>query len=278
MHTYSKKRVCFNCPFEDLKKRFENIDIIALDVDSCLIYGHGQIHLARSLLPEILSLAVKTFPLGFSKKVLSGLTGLLLFQIKKQFGVDCFNELIMNCFGETLQGVSGSSFALSVSKLVNYIRPGAEAALGYLSTVAPLIFLSLGVKPVVEELVGYWQMKIPGFSASIIANPVEFKENSHGFVFSGYAREGLIRNGRDKMEAFEKEAGKLKARAPIIIGHDENDKELAEWAKRTNGISIGFCPDARFESLFDVKIEGSWYQFVEVLKAMRGDIKPGGLD
>jgi hypothetical protein len=278
LQPFTQKEVCFNLPFEDLKKRFVNIDIIGLDVDNCLISGHGQIHLARSLLPEILSLAVKTFPLGFSKKMLSGISGLFLFQIKKQFGVDCFNEWIMNCFGETLQGVSGSSFALSVSRLINYIRPGAEVALRYLSTVAPVILLSLGVKPVVEELVAYWQKKVPGFSAGIIANPVEFKEKTDGFVFSGYGKEGLIRNGRDKMKAFKREASKLNARAPIIIGHDENDKELAEWAKRRNGISIGFRPDTRFESLFDVGVKGSWYQFVEVLEAMRGGIRTSSSD
>ncbi len=261
-----------NAPKENITKRIRMVDIIGIDVDNCLMRGHGQIHIAVKLLPEILLLAFKGFPLEFSRKILAGISGLFVFQLKKSLGTDSFNLFIMECFARTLQGIDREHFEAAIGAFKRYVRPGAAKALRSFLNMAPVVLLSLGLEPVVKWLLSQCLVDTERSSVRVYANRIKFDTVCGRKVFAGYDRTWMVRNGKEKLELMVREASRIGARSPLVIGHDENDVELVKWASERGGVSLGFMPRKDCRHLFDVVIdEPSWDRVVDFFRCLRVD-------
>ncbi len=258
-----RKKISLTVSYRELLERLRNVDVIGVDVDSCLIKGHGQLHIAFRLLPEILVLGSKRFPRTFIEKVIWGAGGFFLFHMKKYLSSDRFNVKIMECFSKTLKGVPRASFDEAVRSTIRFIRPGACEAVNFLLDFAPVVFLSLGIEPVARAFIEYSGLRERDVPTPVIANMTVFRENGSNTVFDSISRESLISDGKAKLESFMVEMEKIGARCPMVVGHDENDIYLSHWVRSRGGITVGFCPAKRFENAFDVIIRsGSWEDFV----------------
>ena len=267
-HHYRLQNVILNIPFDELKKRIRLVDIIGLDVDNCLIAGHGQIHIGIKLLPDIMLEAFMGFPAMFFTKVCAGVCGLCFFKLKKLLGTDSFNLFIMKCFAHTLKGISKDAFDEAVEDFRRLMRPGAEEAMQFLANSSPLVLLSLGLEPVARWLRDRIKDCDTVHRIVVHANPVHFKKDGKSMVFTGYAGYPKIKNGEDKLNLLVREAERVGARTPMVIGHDENDLEMVKWTRNRRGVTIGFAPKKRYSGLFDVVVlEPSWYSLIEFFGA-----------
>ncbi len=263
-------RIVLNIPIEELKDRIARVDIIGLDVDNCLIDGHGQIHVAVKLLPGIMLKAFRGFPRDLFLTLLAGGSGLMLFKLKKILGTDRFNRLIMKCFAVTLTGVEKESFTRVVETFDEYLRPGAENAILGMSRWAPVVLLSLGIEPVARWLECRVRKLDEKCRVRVCANRVRFRWEKEKEVFAGYDGVPLLADGNDKKAVMAREAIIRGANVPMIVGHDENDSEVVKWANGLGGLTVGFAPESRYRSMFHIIVqEPSWDTLLEFVDEIR---------
>jgi len=260
------RHIFVNLPPDELARRISRIDIIGLDVDNCLISGHGQIHLGMKLLPNIMLEAFRKFPAGFFLKLCAGTCGLLSFKLKKLMRTDIFNMFIMKCFALTLKGVEKDAFDEAVDGFDKFLRQGAEEAILYFSQMAPVILLSLGVEPVVRWLVNRLGSFGSDSRIKIYANKVRFEKRESREVFAGYEAGPELKNGKDKVNLLIRESEAVGAKIPMVVGHDENDLDMITWARDCGGVSVGFAPESAYKDLFDVVVtRADWDMLIEFL-------------
>ncbi len=251
--------ISLNISIDELISKIRCVDIIGLDVDNCLLDGHGQIHVGLKLLPDIVKVAFRRFPLGTLMKIGMGICGLSMFKLKKILGTQRFNLFIMHCFAKTLEGVDKESFEKAVCDFENFLRPGAREAVIMFAGFAPVVLLSLGIEPVVKWFVKSLGKVDSKYSVVAYSNRVCFESKGGKEIFSGYEGQPILKNGRDKLKFLKHEAELEKAKFPLVIGHDENDMEIINWAKNRGGIAIGLAPEKMFRDIFDVIVtKPSW--------------------
>ena len=252
-------------PIEELKARFERIDLIAIDLDECLFPGYSQTVLGKFIFLEILLKPFNFRELKFIPQLLSGGLFITLSDFKKIIGITTPNLEMIDKYEQIMKGIFSEYFMKMASHIPPMSYDGAIEAIEKLSQKAKVGIISLGIDIITKEYLR--QFKCISFADS---NILRFQKLNNKKVFSGYERINLKTNKFHKREMLESRLREFDAKRPLIIGHNDDDVEMAKIARRMDGLTIGFNPSSDIEDVFDVKIKAKdWYPINKLIQRLK---------
>ena len=251
-------------PIKELKDRFDCIDLAVIDLDGCLFPGYSQAVLGKFIFLKILLSLLSFRDLKFIPQLLSGGLFITLNDLKKIIGITTPNLEMIDKYEKVMKGISFEYF----TKMARHIPPmsydGAIEAIEQLSKKCKVGIISLGIDIILKEYLR--QFKSINFFDS---NILRFRKAGNKDVFEGYERTNLKTDKFYKREMLEARLNEFEAKCLLVIGHNDDDIEMAKVAQGTKGLSIGFNVSSDIEDVFDIKIEArNWHPIHELIQLL----------
>jgi len=264
------KMIYARYPFEELQRRFNRVDLIVIDFDECVFPSFSQTTLGKLILWEILLNPLVLSDLRFLPSLLSG--GLFICLSKLKHRLDCRTDNLemMIRYEETKIGIPLHYFKKASVRIPPKSYFHSKKTIEELSKQAKVGIISFGVDIIMEE---YMSQLNDGGKCCISfydCNTLRFERKGTREVFVGYRRDGLKINKIHKGELLEKRIKQFNAKAPLVIGHNEDDTEMVKIAQKMSGVGIGFNPLPKVEHTFDIKVFGKdWEHLYQLIKKLR---------
>ncbi len=260
------KGIVSKISYEELKERLTCVDLVATDVDGCLVKGFAQALAGK----ELLLYYLKNKKSLYYKQQIFSLVRAGFFQLimkaRKRAGKPYSNTYLMKTYENIMRGVSKLDLFKAATHLDKYILPGAIEVLRYLTMKRPAGMVSLGIDFILDAL----SHKLKKFGVKfdfVIANKIKFYGIGKNAIFGTYKNDKLLIGPEDKLSHLRDIANKFNSEYPLIIGHDTSDILIAQWASQKGGISIGLNPSNGLEEFFDIAIFDArpWKQLGKII-------------
>ena len=268
-HEIVPGRVWSRLGFDELRKRYDGVDLVAVDLDECLFKGVSQSVLGRLIFFDL----VKDYRLGstfrYVLKFILGFLYLVVVELRKVMGRPIHTAALMRMYEKVMRGLPEEYFSRAAAKLPSRSAHGALMVLGELSQKAPVGITSIGIDVVLKEYISQAPAEPDRGLSFYDGNRIIFDERGGKSFFSGYDRRGIMRDAHDKEKALKRRITQYGAAAPLVVGHDENDAGMARLARAMGGIAIGLDPHRDCRDEFDVIIKSyNWYDLARLLRIM----------
>ena len=256
-------------PFEEVQKRFHQIDLIVIDFDECIFPHFSQTTLGKLIFREILFNPLDRSDLQFLPSLLSGGLFICLAKIKHRLSGIADNLEMMKGYEKTMMGIPLHYFKKTAERIPPRSYFHSKGTIKELSQQAKVGIISFGVDIIMEE---YMRQLNDGGKSCIHfydCNTLRFERKCTREVFMGYRRDELKTNKIHKAELLGKRIKQFSAKTPLVIGHNEDDTEMVKTAQKMNGVGIGFNPLPEVEHTFDIKVFGKdWEHLLQLIKKL----------
>jgi hypothetical protein len=264
------KMIYARYPFEELQKRFNQIDLIVIDFDECVFPHFSQTTLGKLIFWEILFNPLEWVDLKFLPSLLFGGFFICLSRIRHRLSGIVDNLEMMKGYEETMMGIPLLYFKKAAVRIPPRSYFYSKVAIEELSKQAKIGIISFGVDIIMEE----YMKQLNGGGKCCVSfyncNILRFERKGAREVFVGYRRDELKTNKIHKGELLERRIKQFNAKTPLVIGHNEDDTEMVKIAQVMNGIGIGFNPLPEVEHAFDIKVFGKdWEYLCQLVKKLR---------
>jgi hypothetical protein len=256
--------------FEELQRRFSQVDLIVIDFDECLFPGFSQTTLGKLIFWKILLSPLKFSDRRFLPSLLSGGIFICLARIRQSIGNNYDNRAMMEKYEDTMRGIPLHYFREAVVKIPVQEYLYSSKTIKELSRQARVGIISFGVDVVMQE---YTRQLNKGRGECVSfyeCNILRFEKEGDREVFMGYQRDEVKTDKAHKGDLLKKWIQQCDARTPMVIGHNEDDTEMVAIAQGMNGIGIGFNPSPEVEDIFDLKVYGKdWESIYQLVRELR---------
>ena len=253
---------------EELRSRFKRVDLIIIDLDECLFPGYSQTILGKLMFLDILLRVSNLRDWKFLPQLLSGGIFILTAKVKRAFGINTSNLKMINRYEHTVRKMPKQYF-YNLAKLLpamSYYR--ALDTIRELSNKAPVGIISLGIDVILKEYLSQSRPYLSFFDSNVLL----FEKVKDREIFKSYHTGSLKTNNFHKRQIMEERLGEFRARCPLVIGHNEDDAEMAGVARERKGIGIGFNLSSSVEDTFDVRITAEdWQPLYRLIQMLQRD-------
>jgi len=264
------KMIYARYPFEELQRRFNNIDLIVIDFDECVFPSFSQTTLGKLIFWEILLNPLELSDFQFLPSLLSGGLFISLARLRCRLNGRTNNLKMMIRYEETKMGIPLHYFKRAAVHIPSRSYFHSKRTIEELSKQAKVGIISFGVDIIMEE---YMRQLNSGGECCISfydCNTLRFERKGAREVFVGYRRDGLKISKVHKGELLERRIKQFNAKTPLVIGHNEDDTEMVRIAQKKNGVGIGFNPFPEVEYVFDINVFGKdWEHLCQLVKKLR---------
>ena len=241
---------------EELRTRFKRVDLMIIDLDECLFPGYSQAKLGKLIFLDILLRVSNLRHWKFLPQLLSGGIFIIMAKMKRAFGINTSNLKMINRYERTMRNIPKKYFYDLAKHLpaMSYYR--AMDTIKELSKKATVGIISLGADVILKEYLSQLRPYLSFFDSNVLL----FGKVKDRKIFKGYQTEDLKTNNSHKREMLEKRLGEFGSVCPLVIGHNEDDAEMARVAQERKGIGIGFNLSSSVKDTFDVRIMAKDWQ------------------
>ena len=250
---------------QDLKSRFSNIDLIAIDLDECVFPGYSQTILGAFIFFNIFFMPYKLKDWKYIYQLINGGLFITFTKIKTLFNINAGNIDLIDKYEKTMKGIPQIYFDKMARFIPRLSYIFSYSAVRDLSKKAPVGIVSFGLNVILDEYVRQFGKEDKSYISFYDSNTICFQ----GGKFAGYLRSQLKTDKFDKKATLESKFSEYKARCPLVIGHNEDDLEMVKYAQENGGIGIGFNPKKAFEKYYDVVIKSwTWMPIYKLVKLL----------
>ena len=255
-----------NYTIQELQSRFKRIDLIVIDLDECLFPGFSQTTLGKLIFLDILLRISNLGDWKFLPQLLSGGIFILTAKMKKAFGINTSNLKMINKYERTMRKIPKKYFCNLAKHLPAMSYNRAVDTIKQLSKKARVGINSLGIDVILKEFLSQLRPYLSFFDSNVLL----FEKTKDREIFKGYETGNLKTNNLHKRQILEKRMVEFGAMHPLVIGHNEDDAEMARVARERKGIGIGFNLSSSVEDTFDVRITAKdWQPLYRLIRTIR---------
>jgi hypothetical protein len=239
-------------PADDVRSRLEACQVAFVDLDGCLFPGISYAALAAFAWVELL--------LGrrgrASRYRLPGLTATLPHLYLKRwlwrFDRTVSSRRLLHHFATLFRGLEMDVIERAADRLPAVPRRSVREALSRLARRMPVGILSMCLDSVGRAFQSRWTDDGPAVFSFHLTNRLRPVRRDGITVFSGRYLPPFHSTAADKAAAARQWLAAHGRTVPLVIGHDEDDVELAKLAEERGGLSIGIRPRRELRRHFRV--------------------------
>ncbi|MEW6357199.1 MAG: hypothetical protein AB1696_12795 [Planctomycetota bacterium] len=243
-------------PTDELRRRYAECDIAAVDLDECMMPGFAQVVLGRRIALRTALRPRRFRDLLKIPSLMQGGLHVVGMRALEFVGCRISRPDLMYVFERTLRGLPREYFADAARGIPRFAYPMMQEVLTGLAGRMPVGIISFCLEIIVQEFVLHLNTGHREVVSFYRSNRLKFKEDEGHQVLDGYDRSCFMTTPGDKRIALEEEMAKRGAARPLIIGHSDEDVGMAELARERGGIAIGFTPLPSCVEAFDIVISG----------------------
>lgn len=233
------------------------IDVCVVDFDGCMIPGISKVIVARDV-----ALMIALRPLQQKDRIYlprMAAAAAFLFAARawqKSSGRLTDGDLV-RLYVRFMDPIPDRYFLHAAEKIPRRFLPGVERAFQWLADRWPVGVISLALLPVLEAADLYLSQAAEASFAFKCGNELSFSQTQQ------------ILSADDKRTRMEKELNMLNCSCPLVIGHDQDDLEMAALAREMGGFSVGLAPPAAIADQFDIVIPSrNWHLIPAALERL----------
>jgi hypothetical protein len=258
---------------DDLAARLRAVDLVASDVDECMLPFIGQAKAGLYVLRRVAGSANTPRELRLATRMGSRAGALLAQKMyHKITGWGQNSRLIMQ-FEDFVKGAPLKYFASSARKLVHQGLPGVpETVRIFNERHVPFGMISLGVDLVIEPYRRHLERR---HGAHIEFTDCTRTLENNG-TFAGYNPDSTLSMPEHKATRVRERVGEFSASHPLIIGHDRDDMGMFRAARELGGLAMGFNPVPDSYPLLDIAIfADNWHAVADFLQTLLKEARTG---
>jgi len=247
----------------ELAARLRGADLVASDVDECMLPFIGQARAGLYVLRRVLGSAGTPGEIRLAARMSARAASLLTQKTyHKVTGWGQNSRLIMQ-FEDFVKGAPMKYFASSARKLVHQGLPGvAETVRVFNSQNIPFGMISLGVDLVIEPYREHLETR---HGVRVAFTDCTRTSHSNG-RFQGYDPERTLSMPEHKAARVRARALEYGAQRPLVIGHDRDDMGMFRAARDLGGLCMGFNPVPDTYPLLDIAVfADTWHAVADYL-------------
>ncbi len=254
---------------DQLADKIQRVDLVVSDLDHCIFPGYSQAYLSALTGLLILIKPKKRRDRAHIPRLMRGALFMSRYKIRQLCGLRVPTDHMIASYEKTMRGIPAYYFRTISRALPRKSYPGAKELLCFFARQAPVGIISLGIEPVCTAYRALFRGKNGPCISFFDANRLVFSENSGRPVFRSFFAEKLMTNGEHKRTALLRRIRQYRSQCPLIIGNSEDDVLMAEHARQCGGLGIGWNPDKKIETGFDLIVRGrSWYPLLKRLQGL----------
>lgn len=246
---------------DELLKIFKKIDICILDLDECITPVVTQVELIKEMLRLIFVHPLKSrdrwLLLRFAPKSL-WLYLIVMILKRKIFRltISSSSRTSIYTFPKLVRNIPKDYFYQGSRRLPRLVYPGFKDVLKNLASFCKVGIITSGLKPVVKEYIRDFNSNINKGAISFYnCNHMVWSEKRGVLVFKDLDMTRIIKGSDAKAQIAKNRMAEFNSHFLLAIGHNEDDIGMAEIAKQSGGLSIGFNPKSNVLDSFDVIIK-----------------------
>ena len=249
-----------------LAMRLREADLVASDVDECMLPFIGQAHAGLYVLRRVVGSANTPREIRLATRMSARAAALLAQKMyHKVTGWGQNSRLIMQ-FEDFVMDAPLKYFASSARKLVHHGLDGVDCAIRIFNERnVPFGMISLGVDLVIEPYRAHLENT---HGARVAFTDCTRTLENHG-TFGGYDPTGTMSMPEHKAERVRARTREYGALHPLVIGHDRDDMGMFRAARELGGLALGFNPVPDTYPLLDIAVfSDNWHALAGLLAAM----------
>ncbi len=251
-------------PPEEITARLQRVDVAILDVDECLFPGYTQIELGHLIYRDLLRKSAGN-PAYLSLFLRFTMRGLLLYLLKHLPGKhEQRNLMLHRHYIRTLRGIPRRLVLEQLPRVWRRLPSTVPTCLGFIGERVPVGIISLGWDIILQGLPDQLQRKGCPLSFRFTCANTTRWEGGRFVDLAPPVRVGPA----DKLSMFELENRTHGFKCPLVIGHNSDERQLCELARRQGGLSVGLGPRPSDRPFFDIRLATpDWAQLERFLAA-----------
>jgi hypothetical protein len=253
--TYSK---------EEIDKRLKEVDLVLIDMDSCIYPGTTGLSLFKNYCLLYLR--------GGNIKIIFYIIFLIACQPTMILLRLIDNRKLMRFVSGIVRGAPLSYLQAAARLIPSKSFSGAKETLSILSKHAKAGFISFGLDIVLDEYKVQFKDEGRQLISFYDSNHFIWQKAGETMISNGIAIEHLMIKASDKADRTIKRIKEFRAKVPLVIGHSQGDLEMMKIAKEYGGLALGFNPSSKVAKHCHLVVKArDWQPLARYLSSVLSD-------
>ena len=254
----------------EVRSRLDAASVAFVDLDGCLFPGISYAALAAFVWAELLLGRCGRRSLHRLPGLTATLGPLYLKRWLWRFDRTVSSRRLLDHFATLFRGLEMDVIERAAGRLPRVPRRTVRETLSRLSRRMPVGILSMCLDAVGRAFQSQWTDAGRAVISFLLTNRLRPVPTSRDglTVFSGRYAAPFYSTAADKADAAGRWLSENGETVPLIIGHDEDDLDLARLADERDGLSVGIRPKRDFKRRFHLVTD--WHSLAAFLGSGKG--------